>query len=83
MNGVHYVATSRFVSPRCRLQMPKFWVLFSNNLVHPLAAEFKPDSSPLIFFNLPNPSGRTMGSTQPLKEMSTRNIKKKKKKPGW
>jgi hypothetical protein len=34
-----------------------------------------------IFFNSPNPSGRTMalGSTQPLSEMSTRNLKKKKK----
>jgi hypothetical protein len=33
-----------------------------------------------IFCNLPNPSGRTMvlGSTQPLTEMSTRNLKKKK-----
>jgi hypothetical protein len=32
-----------------------------------------------IFSNLPNPSGRTMalGSTQPLTEMSTRNLKKK------
>jgi hypothetical protein len=31
-----------------------------------------------IFFNLPNPSSRTMalGSTQPLREMSTRNLKK-------
>jgi hypothetical protein len=31
-----------------------------------------------IFYNLPNPSGRTMalGSTQPLTEMSTRNFKK-------
>jgi hypothetical protein len=31
-----------------------------------------------IFSNLPNPSGRTMtlGSTHPLTEMSTRNIKK-------
>jgi hypothetical protein len=30
----------------------------------------------LDFFQLPNPSSRTMalGSTQPLKEMSTRNI---------
>jgi hypothetical protein len=29
-----------------------------------------------IFFNLPNPSSRNMalGSAQPLKEMSTRNI---------
>jgi hypothetical protein len=33
-----------------------------------------------IFSNLPNPSGRTMAlwSTQPLTEMSTRNLKKKK-----
>jgi hypothetical protein len=33
-----------------------------------------------IFSNLPNPSGRTMalGSTQPLTEMSTRNLKKKR-----
>jgi hypothetical protein len=30
-----------------------------------------------IFFNLPNPSSRTMalGSTQPLTEMSTRNLR--------
>jgi hypothetical protein len=30
------------------------------------------------FSNLPNPSGRTMalGSTQPLTEMSTKNLKK-------
>jgi hypothetical protein len=30
----------------------------------------------LDFFNLPNPSSRTMalGSTQPLTEMSTRNL---------
>jgi hypothetical protein len=36
------------------------------------------------FFNWPNPSGRNMalGSTQPLTEMSTRNLKKKIKKPG-
>jgi hypothetical protein len=29
-----------------------------------------------IFFNLPNPSSRTMalGSTQPLREISTRNL---------
>jgi hypothetical protein len=33
-----------------------------------------------IFSNLPNPSGRAMalGSTQPLTEMSTRNLKEKK-----
>jgi hypothetical protein len=32
-----------------------------------------------FFLILPNPSGRTMalGSTQPLTEMSTRNLKKK------
>jgi hypothetical protein len=32
----------------------------------------------VIFSNLPNPSGRTMalGSTQPLTEMSTRNLNK-------
>jgi hypothetical protein len=38
------------------------------------------DSVPMrwICSNLPNPSGRTMalGSTQPLTEMSTRNLKK-------
>jgi hypothetical protein len=35
------------------------------------------------FFNLPNPSSRTMalGSTQPLREMSTRNIPGGKKPP--
>jgi hypothetical protein len=35
------------------------------------------------FFNLPNPSSRTMtlGSTQPLTEMSTRNIPGGKKRP--
>jgi hypothetical protein len=27
-----------------------------------------------FFFNLPNPSSRTMGPTQPLTEMSTRNL---------
>jgi hypothetical protein len=33
-----------------------------------------------IFSNLPNPSGRTMalGSTQPLTEMGTGNLKKNK-----
>jgi hypothetical protein len=37
-----------------------------------------------IFPNLPNPSGLTMalGSTQPLTEMSTRNLIKEKNKPG-
>jgi hypothetical protein len=35
------------------------------------------------FFNLPNPSSRTMnlGSTQPLTEMSTRNISAVKGRP--
>jgi hypothetical protein len=35
------------------------------------------------FFNLPNPSSRTMaqGSTQPLTEMSTRNLPGNKKRP--
>jgi hypothetical protein len=35
------------------------------------------------FFNLPNPSSRTMalGSTQPLTEMSTRNLPEGKKRP--
>jgi hypothetical protein len=35
------------------------------------------------FFNLPNPSGRTMalGSTEPLTEMSTRNLPGGKRRP--
>jgi hypothetical protein len=35
------------------------------------------------FFNLPNPSSRTMapGSTEPLTEMSTRNLPGGKKRP--
>jgi hypothetical protein len=35
------------------------------------------------FFNLPNPSSRTMAlvSTQPLTKMSTRNLPKGKKRP--
>jgi hypothetical protein len=35
------------------------------------------------FFNLPNPSSRTMalGSTQPLTEMSTRDLPGGKKRP--
>jgi hypothetical protein len=35
------------------------------------------------FFNSPNPSSRTMvlGSTQPLTEMSTRNLPGSKKRP--
>jgi hypothetical protein len=35
------------------------------------------------FFNLPNPSSRTMalGSTQPLTKMSTRNLPGGKKRP--
>jgi hypothetical protein len=37
----------------------------------------------VYFFNLPNPSGRTMAleSTQPLTEMSTRNPPGGKKRP--
>jgi hypothetical protein len=37
----------------------------------------------LDFFNLPNPSSRTMalGSTQPLTEMSTRNLLGGEKRP--
>jgi hypothetical protein len=37
-----------------------------------------------IFSNLPNPSGRTMALVlaQPVAEMSTRNLKKKKKPGG-
>jgi hypothetical protein len=36
-----------------------------------------------FFFNLPNPSSRTMalGSTQPLTEMSTRNLPGSKGRP--
>jgi hypothetical protein len=43
---------------------------------------YKPEDE-VDFSNLPNPAGRTMalGSTQPLTEMNTR-ILKKKKKPG-
>jgi hypothetical protein len=35
-----------------------------------------PDEVKFFFFNLPNPSSRTMalGSTQPLTKMSTRNL---------
>jgi hypothetical protein len=35
------------------------------------------------FFNLPNPSSRTMalGSTQPLTEISTRNLPESKMRP--
>jgi hypothetical protein len=37
----------------------------------------------IFFFNLPNPSSRTMalGSTQPLTEMSTKNLPGGKKRP--
>jgi hypothetical protein len=37
----------------------------------------------IFFFNLPNPSSRTMalGSTQPLTEMSTRNLPRGKGRP--
>jgi hypothetical protein len=36
-----------------------------------------------FFFNLPNPSSRTMalGSTQPLREMSTRDLAGGKRRP--
>jgi hypothetical protein len=33
------------------------------------------------FFNLPNPSSRTMGSTQPLTKISTRTLTGGKKRP--
>jgi hypothetical protein len=40
-------------------------------------------SAEVDFLNLPNPSSRTMtpGSTQPLTEMSTRNLPGGKKRP--
>jgi hypothetical protein len=40
-------------------------------------------SDEVDFFNLPNPSSRNMilGSTQPLTEMSTRNLPGGKKRP--
>jgi hypothetical protein len=42
-----------------------------------------PDEVHFFFFNLPNPSSSTMalGSTQPLTEMSTRNLPGGKKRP--
>jgi hypothetical protein len=50
-----------------------------------LKAERSPVRVPdeLDFFNLPNPSSRTMalGSTQPLTKMSTRNLPGGKKRP--
>jgi hypothetical protein len=50
-----------------------------------LKAEKSPVRVPyeVEFFNLPNPSCRTMalGSTQPLTEMSTRNLPGGKKRP--
>jgi hypothetical protein len=50
-----------------------------------LQAEKSPVRVPddVDFFNLPNPSSRTMtlGSTQPLTEMSTRNLPGGKKRP--
>jgi hypothetical protein len=41
------------------------------------------DPDEVDFFNLPNPSSRTiaLGSTQPLTEMSTRNLPGGKKRP--
>jgi hypothetical protein len=46
-----------------------------------IVAESSPDG--VNFFNLPNPSSRTMalGSTQPLTEMSTRNLPGGKGRP--
>jgi hypothetical protein len=40
-------------------------------------------SDEVDFFNLPNPSGRTMAlvSTQPLTEMTTRNLPVREKRP--
>jgi hypothetical protein len=50
-----------------------------------LQAERSPVQVPdeVDFFNLPNPSNRTMvlGLTQPLTEMSTRNLPGGKKQP--
>jgi hypothetical protein len=45
----------------------------------PEVAESRTDEVDFFFLNIPNPSGRTMtlGLTQPLKGMSTRNLKKK------
>jgi hypothetical protein len=42
-----------------------------------------PMRSLIFFFNLPNPSSRnmTLGSTQPLTEMSTRNLPGGKGRP--
>jgi hypothetical protein len=42
-----------------------------------------PDEEDFFFINLPNPSSRTMAlrSTQPLTEMSTRNLPAGKKRP--
>jgi hypothetical protein len=37
-------------------------------------ADSIPDEVIGFFFNVPNPSSRTMVSTQPLTEMSTRNL---------
>jgi hypothetical protein len=55
-------------------------------LVAMLQAGRSQDRFPMrwIFSNLPNPSGRTvaLGSTQPLTEMSIRNVKKKTKPGG-
>jgi hypothetical protein len=44
-----------------------------------LQAGRSPVEVDIFFFKLPNPSSRTMalGSTQPLTEMSTRNLQKR------
>jgi hypothetical protein len=58
-------------------------IFISATVVVMLQAGRSRDRVPMrwIFSNLPNPSGCTMalGSTQPLTETSTRNLKKKKK----
>jgi hypothetical protein len=47
-------------------------------------AGWSPDDVTEFFFNVPNPSSRTMalGSTQPLTEMSTRNLPRGKRVAG-
>jgi hypothetical protein len=57
----------------------KIWGLYGSSVVVKAAASRKvAGSSPdeVDLFNWPNPSGRIMalGSTQPLTEMSTRNL---------
>jgi hypothetical protein len=54
-------------------QFAKIWKVAGSN----------PDKATEFFVNLPNPSSRTMalGSTQPLREMSTRNLPGGKERP--